>query len=403
MTSSTVSFSQDFAISVNNKILLQNGCKKIEKSIDELRAWKQADCSNIKIEKIGEGKCVADVSSCLDSRSRKLVGKTTTFSGPNCWNTALLKAGLVNHYRETSEEEFDFYLKSPLCRELSVSEIKRPGDIGSIESRSNQNESFHVHGFIHVSDEIVYNKAGIDVKDGFKLESYEKMHQTYPVGELAGECLADCGPVEEISLYFQDKYILSGKAPKDLPPAKILCALKDNTQALNSLLIPFKGDKTQMMSAIKFACREIAQRNSENKQMCKQECPLPKKYYYRCQETSKYISSLSKNIKDIFSDMETLTNSIEKIVSNKVISGVKLSPDTLKLMNDDFILFINLLDQFFPKGHEALSSDLQLVVDMIFHRWQGIDYTLRVSNSREHPLRKNMLKIRNKLRKLKSL
>lgn len=385
-------FAQHFIRNIDDQVLVQDKCSQIQKTVEALELWSKKDsCQDIQFEKSSEGQCIADITTCLPDDVKRLVEKSSNRSGPNCWNTALVSAKLIPTIRETSDVEFDLYLKSPLCRQLSPNEKPRTGDIGSIEARSSIGDSFHVHGFIHVGDGIVYNKTGLDVKDRFKLQSYEEMHKNYPVGKLDSECLQECGDVEDISLYFPESYFTNKSVnTKDLPKANILCPLKSNYNALRTLLGSHSREN-KMVSSIQYACGEIQKRDIKNKGYCKRVCPLPKKYYYRCQPIERYISLSSLEARNLYKDLVETTNLFEKIAEDYALLGNNEVYENAKDLNQKLLYF----SKTFERGFALDLSDMnqKLIMTTIIQRWKGIDSTLKVTNDFNHPLREGFIKV----------
>ena len=86
----------------------------------------------------------------------KYLGTRPEVAGPNCWNFALALRGLLPSLRFTSDDEFTFYLRPPLCRPFRNDEKRLPGDIGAIRRKTVDGDS--------QGQRIRYNSAAKPIK-----------------------------------------------------------------------------------------------------------------------------------------------------------------------------------------------------------------------------------------------
>ncbi len=114
-----------------------------------------------------------DVTDSVPSEAKLLTG-TYTESGPNCWNLALFTAGLTHGIFTVDEQEMAFWTQSPLARELSPEEPRRPGDM--IVMRTNRGEW---HSAIWVSPDVVFTKNGASRDKPFRLMDRTEMNGIY--------------------------------------------------------------------------------------------------------------------------------------------------------------------------------------------------------------------------------
>ncbi len=100
----------------------------------------------------------------------QLDGTSSHIDGPNCWNGALYVAEVIDSKRYVDPSEWLTLLK------LNCTEVQYPkeGSIGRLYS-----DKAEVHGFIHLSDSLIFAKHGMDVKDGYKIMSYKEMLGQY--------------------------------------------------------------------------------------------------------------------------------------------------------------------------------------------------------------------------------
>lgn len=71
----------------------------------------------------------------------------------NCWGTALASVGIVSDLIHVDSVEFDFWLKSPLCKKVDTPSA---GSIGAIKHL----DGSHNHAFIYLADNLRYSKQG---------------------------------------------------------------------------------------------------------------------------------------------------------------------------------------------------------------------------------------------------
>jgi hypothetical protein len=91
--------------------------------------------------------------------------------GPNCWNAALISTGILKSTRPVTKPEFWFWMNSEYCKALPASEKPRTGDIGSLFWKHWGN----YHSFMRIDDNTVFSKNGPEIKDKYKVQSYESM------------------------------------------------------------------------------------------------------------------------------------------------------------------------------------------------------------------------------------
>lgn len=116
----------------------------------------------------------------LHPKIQKLLGKSTSVKGPNCWNLALVAAGLLPSIRHTDSPEFRFYLNSQACRMLGNNEARKPGDLGAIRLVS-PGGSVEYHGFVFMNSHQVLTKNDIRTADPYQIQSLDQVLATYNV------------------------------------------------------------------------------------------------------------------------------------------------------------------------------------------------------------------------------
>lgn len=93
-------------------------------------------------------------------------------SGPNCWNQALVDAGLLSVHRYTSPKEF----KRLLNQYCVPTSIPTKGSLGRITLRGEE-----YHAFTWISEEYVYAKNSFGAYEVPRMMNFEEMYQTYPL------------------------------------------------------------------------------------------------------------------------------------------------------------------------------------------------------------------------------
>lgn len=130
--------------------------------------------------------CDLDITDCAPEHVRKYHGLTTKEAGPNCWNLSLVMSQMIPSMRYSSDQEFSYYLRPPLCRQLSNTEKREPGDIGALRRVKNNKEE-EVHGFVFISDQYVYSKNNLEQTYGYGLQSISEVMTEFRV-ENRKEC-----------------------------------------------------------------------------------------------------------------------------------------------------------------------------------------------------------------------
>lgn len=133
-----------------------------------------------------EGECYQKVTAQLPEFAKNKQFKKSAKDGPNCWNATLVAAKIVPQVRYTSQEEMNFWMSSPLCREKRLNEPLTPGDIIAIRDGS-IGES---HGFIHISENLSFSKNGYDRTMAYSLQDPQFVFDLY---DVSPECQRKVG------------------------------------------------------------------------------------------------------------------------------------------------------------------------------------------------------------------
>lgn len=112
--------------------------------------------------------------SSSPSRSKvynRINGLKLSKEGPNCWNGALIKAGLAQSVRFVPLAEYWFWMNSPYCKKLGPNDKPKMGDLGSLfwEGKG------HYHSFTYINSHWVFSKNSPDPKYEYKIQRFEDM------------------------------------------------------------------------------------------------------------------------------------------------------------------------------------------------------------------------------------
>jgi len=193
------SFSGDI-ISVEGKgdsLCISSTSKPIlERSIQALLKWshnlgKKVDPKSAVIDVTPNG-FKASICDIVPPFVRSTHGLELQDHGPNCFGTSLHMNKIIPAARMAEDEEMEFWLNSPICREISNGEELTAGDIGVFRVWENELKSDGTllgksyvqtdHAFIHVSEDLVFNKWGIAKDFPFELLSSSSLFN----GGMAG-------------------------------------------------------------------------------------------------------------------------------------------------------------------------------------------------------------------------
>lgn len=123
--------------------------------------------------------CSVNLNQALPQQMIQLHDTYANHSGPNCWNTSLFMAGVLEYRRAVSGEEMDFLTRSLICRQLTMNEKPHFGDLIAIHSRGEPPE---FHGFTYINDLISFSKAGFDTQWGYEIVSSNYVFTTFALG-----------------------------------------------------------------------------------------------------------------------------------------------------------------------------------------------------------------------------
>jgi len=189
----------------NQLILRTNSCSEADALTDSLREWLSSSeitkpCqTQVLTRESDQQPCETDITNCVPDHVFKYQNSNPALSGPNCFNLALVMKNILPALRFSSASEMSFYMRPPLCRKLNNSEKINAGDVGAVRLQPQSGHIEELHGFIYVSDNLVYSKGGFNRGFTFALQSTEEMFRIAPVANTRacrfnepdekGECL----------------------------------------------------------------------------------------------------------------------------------------------------------------------------------------------------------------------
>lgn len=215
----------------NRLFLSHESCDELIKNTKALDQWTKnsheiKSCPvNFQSPVQKNNRCSYDVTDCLPAHLIKYAGVSPRYNGPNCWNLALVMKNILPALRHTTSDEMAFYMSSPLCRQIKNGEPKIPGDVGAIRKTSGVDQGEY-HGFIYISDDIVYSKNGITKANPYMLLSTDIMMNVYSVPKYSKCRQNEIDPnanCDFATSYFRcmsmEEYLAKQNTPKEIMTA----------------------------------------------------------------------------------------------------------------------------------------------------------------------------------------
>ncbi len=158
-------------------VILKTNCDLIPKATENL--------SNLGPVIKNGSLCEVNLNNSLPNQMIQLHDTFSPHSGPNCWNTSLFMAGVLNYRRFVSPEEMDFLTASSICRQRPVNEKPKFGDLIALHTHGDPAE---FHGFTYINDLISFSKAGFDKQWDYEIVSSNFVFTTFALGlDIASE------------------------------------------------------------------------------------------------------------------------------------------------------------------------------------------------------------------------
>ena len=126
-------------------------------------------------------RCEMDFYSISPRLAQQYHNVKPMISGPNCWNRALVFAGILPTLSYSGPEQMSHWTNSPLCTKREEGETPMPGDVVAIRSNANS----EVHGFTYLSDKLSFSKNGYSKYSPYK---YQTTASVFDVYDVSDEC-----------------------------------------------------------------------------------------------------------------------------------------------------------------------------------------------------------------------
>lgn len=169
--------------------------KKIHELLSGLAAWKAKLGEQVakvlpSIETTSTGACSAVIDDVIPTLLKELNNAHPEHGGPNCWNAALVGTKLIPALRHTTAAEFNFWLRSPLCRIVQDHETLEAGDIAALRKHKDAPYIYtEWHGFVYIAEGIAFSKNGRDKRQNFRILDTAEILQTYEINPKNAACL----------------------------------------------------------------------------------------------------------------------------------------------------------------------------------------------------------------------
>lgn len=162
---------------VGKELILTSSCAMINAQINALRKWATTLGQNVgnmpaHLSGYTQNICKANITHSVPHFVKLNHERLTAMIGPNCVNACLLVNDHLDEIRYIDNNEWQFFLNSKLCTEVKSFQKREPGDIGNIFDAGDKETH---HGFIYVTDELVFNKTSWRKTDAYLLESTNAM------------------------------------------------------------------------------------------------------------------------------------------------------------------------------------------------------------------------------------
>lgn len=143
-------FSQEIVLE-GDKYYLKGECEILKKEIAYF-SENEVRCQCKKKQ------CKVELTGHLPNRIQEMLKiKETVTDGPNCWNSVLFSLG-ANQKLRFSQDEMDFWMRSPLCEKRKGS--PKPGDLVNVHYIYPDKTLLLMHTFQVLSPSISFNKTG---------------------------------------------------------------------------------------------------------------------------------------------------------------------------------------------------------------------------------------------------
>ena len=174
-------------LSTGKTVLSADSRPDLVRQFDALSYWLRASGGtppDAPLIRSADGRWTAEAQEYLPARPRLLIGRKTRRNGPNCWNTVLFIARMARRPRFSGAHEMSFWMSSPYCRQLTIRETPRPGDIIAMRAaaRTNPGEGAgteELHGMVFLSPELAFSKNTSRKDDRYAIQRAPLVYQSF--------------------------------------------------------------------------------------------------------------------------------------------------------------------------------------------------------------------------------
>lgn len=200
---------------IKDKLFLSSAnCKLLKLEAQNLKKWREErnefPINDISILQNPKG-CSIELKNIAPDFVEKYHGQNA--KGPNCWNTTLTLNKMLPGKRFTLAEEMTFWMQSPLCHPVSANELKA-GDIGAMRNYKSDNTFSETHGFIYISENLIFHKPGPGAEESYGLYDKIKLFQESKISAADIKVKTDFYRCTSLEDYLKAKPVLDSRYTK---------------------------------------------------------------------------------------------------------------------------------------------------------------------------------------------
>jgi hypothetical protein len=164
-------------------------CSDLREPLLALKQWTQSlgeSPASLSSPQQEDSFCAVSLKGLLPQRVQALQGYKPISAGPNCWNTSLVTAKLIQKNRFSNPQEMSFWMNSPYCKKVGPNELLIAGDVMAMRTLPKNSASLQnfeeSHGMIYITPQLVFSK-NTSLKSFFELQSAHLIFQTFRVDD----------------------------------------------------------------------------------------------------------------------------------------------------------------------------------------------------------------------------
>jgi len=153
-----------------DKYFLSGKCEALKKEI-EYFSKESVECI------CDEELCKVEIKKHLPPRIQEMLEiKNTIVDGPNCWNSVLFSLG-ANQTLRFSQNEMDYWMKSPLCKKREGKPL--PGDLVNLSYLYEDSTTLLAHTYQVLSPNIAFNKTSPNKNHPYEIIQQDEYFNRY--------------------------------------------------------------------------------------------------------------------------------------------------------------------------------------------------------------------------------